>query len=196
MHVQAVEIGDFQFAARAGSQHLGQLDHAPVVEVQAGHRVVAARLLGLFLDAQHASLLVQLGHAIGLGILHVVAKHGCPHFAAGHVLEQAAQARAVEDVVAQHQGTGLAGDEAAADEKRLRQPVGAGLHGVLDVQAPGRAIAQEFLKLRSVLRRGDDQDVADPRQHQGGERIVDERLVVHRHELLAHGAGERVQAGA
>ena len=196
VHVQTIEIGDFQFAARAGAQHLGQLNHAPVIEVQARHRIVAARLLGFLLDAEHASLTVQLGHAIGLGILHEVAKHGGPGLATGHVFEQAAQPRAVEDVVAQHQGAGIAGDEPATDEKSLGQPVGAGLHGVLNLQTPGRAIAQKLLKLGRVVRRGDDQDPANSRQHQSRERVVDERLVVHRHELLAHRTRERVQARA
>ena len=43
---------------------------------------------------------------------------------------------------------------------------------------------------------GDDQYVADPCQHQGAERVVDHRLVVYRHQLLAHCCGERRQTAA
>jgi hypothetical protein len=35
-----------------------------------------------------------------------------------------------------------------------------------------------------------------PGQHQGGQRVVDHRLVGNRHELLADGLGQRVQPGA
>jgi hypothetical protein len=87
-------------------------------------------------------------------------------------------------------------DEVFADQEGLGQAVGAGLHGVLQVQAPLAAVAQQLLKARRVLRRADDQDVADARQHQGAERVVDHRLVVHRQQLLADGQGGRVQAGA
>ena len=48
-------------------------------------------------------------------------------------------------------------------------------------------------KLSGLVRVGDDQDVAQAGQHQRRQRIVDHRRVVDRHELLAHGARERVQ---
>ena len=41
-----------------------------------------------------------------------------------------------------------------------------------------------------------DQDVPDPRQHQGAERVVDHRLVVYRQELFAHDTSQGVQPGA
>ena len=47
-----------------------------------------------------------------------------------------------------------------------------------------------------VVRGGDHQDVPDPGQHQRGQRVVDHRLVVDRHELLADAEGDRVQPGA
>ena len=42
----------------------------------------------------------------------------------------------------------------------------------------------------------DDQDVPDAREHQRGERVVDHRLVVDRHQLLADALGDRVQSRA
>jgi xanthine dehydrogenase molybdopterin-binding subunit B len=57
-------------------------------------------------------------------------------------------------------------------------------------------VAEEALERALVLGRGDDEDRADPREHERGERIVDHRLVVDRDELLAHREGQRVQAGA
>ena len=84
----------------------------------------------------------------------------------------------------------------SAEDEGLRQPVRAGLHAVADVDAPLRAVAQQRLEARRVLRRADEQDVADAGQHQRRQRVVDHRLVVHRQQLLAHGQRGRVQPGA
>src|SRR6185369_2411286 len=42
----------------------------------------------------------------------------------------------------------------------------------------------------------DDQNLPHPAQHQGGQRVVDHRLVVDGKQLLADGAGDGMQAGA
>ncbi len=123
------------------------------------------------------------GQAAGLGVLHGAA-------------QVAAQAVAVEDVVAEHQGAGLASREPLADEEGLGQAVGAGLHGVGQVHAVVRAVAQQALEVRQVGGRGDDQDVADAGHHEDGQRVVDHRLVVDRQQLLAGDGSERVQARA
>ena len=99
--------------------------------------------------------------------------------------QQLRQAVAEEDVVAQHQCAGIAADERAADDEGLRQAVRRRLHGVAQSDAPLRAVAEQLLEQRLVVRRGDDQDVADAGQHQHAERIVDHRLVVDRQQLLA-----------
>ena len=56
-------------------------------------------------------------------------------------------------------------------------------------------IAEEPLELRRVVRGGDDQDVSDPGQHQRAEGVVDHRLVVDGHQLLADAHGDGVQPG-
>ena len=43
--------------------------------------------------------------------------------------------------------------------------------------------------------RTDDQDIADARQHQGRERIVDHRFIINRQHLLADNLRQRIQAG-
>ena len=102
----------------------------------------------------------------------------------------------VENVVAQHQGASVVTDEALADQEGLGEAIGAGLHFVLDAEAPALAIAEQSLEERLLVWRRDDQDLPNPRQHQRGERVVDHRLVVDRHELLTHALGEGMQAGA
>ena len=75
--------------------------------------------------------------------------------AAAHVGELAqggAEAGAVEDVVAEHEGHGVVTDEVGADDEGLREAVGAGLHGVADLDAPLPAVAEQPLELVGVLR--------------------------------------------
>ncbi len=136
----------------------------------AGLRVLhgAARVLGLLLDGDGVEVGVELHDAEALGVVDVVAEHGGE--AAGlRVLHGAAQvsaqAVAVEDVVAEHQGAGLAGGELLADDEGLREAVGAGLDGVGQVHAVVRPVAEQPLEVRKVRRGGDDQDVADAGHH-------------------------------
>ena len=87
-------------------------------------------------------------------------------------------------------------DEALADGEGLGQAVGARLLGVGEVHAVARAVPEQALEVGEVGRRGDDQDVPDSRQHEGGQRVVDHGLVVDRQQLLGGHERERVQAGA
>ena len=117
----------------------------------------------------------------------------------GHLdgaLEVAGEAVAKEDVVAKDKGAGLAGDELLADGEGLGEAVGAGLLGVGEAHAESGAVPQQALKVGQVSRSGDEQDVLDARQHEGGERVVDHGLVVDRQQLLAGHERKRVQARA
>ena len=196
LEVKAVQVGDFVFAAGGGFEALGQVYDLVVVEVQAGDGVAGFGGLGLFFEAQHFALGIELGDAVAFGVVHMVGEDAGAMFALHGVAQQFVKVVAVEDVVAQHQGGGRVADELLTNHKGLGQAVGAGLHGVLQVQTPFAAVAQQLLKARCVLRGADDQDVANARQHQGAERVVDHGLVVHRQQLLADGQGGRVQARA
>ena len=79
---------------------------------------------------------------------------------------QALKIVSVKNVVAQHQGRRVVADEIRTNGESLRQPVGAGLHRVLNADAPLAAITQLLRKTRRVLRRADEQDAANARQHQ------------------------------
>src|SRR3546814_14453832 len=49
LEIAAIEVGDFQFAARRRLERGSEVAGTPAVEVQPGHRVVRARLGRLFL---------------------------------------------------------------------------------------------------------------------------------------------------
>ena len=198
LQVHLVERGDLQLAAGRGP-HLVRLGgHVARVEVQAGHGVGTLGLGGLLLDGDGTALAVELHDAEALGVVHVVAEdRGAARLRVlDGLLQVAAEAVAVEDVVAEHERARLAGDELLADGEGLRQAVRRGLLGVGEVHAVARAVPEQALEVGQVGRRGDDQDVPDARQHEGGQRVVDHGLVVDRQQLLGGHERERVQARA
>ena len=198
LQVHLVERGDLELAAgrRLHPMRLG--GHVARVEVQAGDRVGALGLGGLLLDGDGTALRIELHDAEALGVVHVVAEdRGAARLGVlDGLLQVAAEAVAVEDVVAEHQRARLAGDELLADGEGLGQAVRARLLGVGQVDAVARAVPEQALEVGQVGRRGDDQDVPDARKHEGGQRVVDHGLVVDRQQLLGGHERERVQAGA
>ena len=198
LQVHPVEVGDLQLAA-GGRLNLVCLDgDVARVEVQAGDGVGALGAFGLLLNGDGPPLAVELHDTEALGVVHVVAEdRGAARLRVlDGLLQVARQAVAVEDVVAQHQGARLAGDELLADGEGLGEAVRRGLLGVGQVHAVARAVPEQALEVGEVRRRGDDQDVPDARQHEGGQRVVDHGLVVDRQQLLGGHERERVQAGA
>jgi len=194
--IHPVEIGDFQLAAVGGPHLAGALYHGVVVEVEAGHGKAGAGFGGFFLQAEHPAIGIELHHAVALRVAHGVGEDGGPAAVAVAGGELGHQVVAVEEVVAQHQGGRRTLQEAGADQEGLGQACGAGLYGVVNGNAPGTAVAEQALEQGLVVGGGDDQHLADARQHQGAERVVDHRLVVHRQQLLAHRLGDRMQACA
>lgn len=198
LQVHPVEVGDLELAAGRGPDLMSLGGHVARVEVQSGDGVGALGLRWLLLDGHGPALAVELNDAEALGVVHVVAEdRGPPRLGVLDGARQVArQAVAVEDVVAEHEGARLAVDEFLADGEGLRQAVGARLLGVGEVHAVARAVPEQALEVGEVGRRGDDQDVPDARQHEGGQRVVDHGLVVDRQQLLGGHERERVQARA
>ena len=198
LQVHLVERGDLELAARGGLDPVRLGGHVARVEVQAGDGVGALGPGGLLLDGDGPPLAVELDDAEALGVVHVVAEdRGAARLGVLDGARQVArQAVAVEDVVPQHERARLAVDELLADGEGLRQAVRRGLLSVGQVHAVARAVPEQALEVGQVGRRGDDQDVADARQHEGAERVVDHGLVVDRQQLLGGHERERVQAGA
>src|SRR3990172_2369011 len=186
LEVETVEIGDLQLAARRGLDPTRKLDHVLVVEVQAGHCVPGLRLGGLLLDAHGAPARIELDHAVPLRIVHGVREDRRSFAARIGGLEHLLELVPIEDVVTQDQRRRPSAHEVGADDEGLGEPVRPRLNRVLEVDAPRRAVTEELREPRGVLRRGDDEDVPDPGQHEHRERVIDHRLVVHRQELLRH----------
>ena len=82
------------------------------------------------------------------------------------------------------------------EDEGLGEAVGDLLDLVGEAEADAGAVAEEGAEEGGGLGGGDDEDVADAREHEGGEGVVDHRLVVDRQELLADDGGGGVEPGA
>ena len=198
LQVHLVERGDLQLPAGGRLNLVGLGGDVARVEVQAGDGVGALGARGLLLDGDGPPLRIELDDAEALGVVHVVAEdRGAARLRVlDGLLQVAAEAVAVEDVVAEHEGARLTVNELLADGEGLGQAVGRGLLCVGEVHAVARAVPEQALEVGQVGRRGDDQDVPDARQHEGAQRVVDHGLVVDRQQLLGGHERERVQSRA
>ena len=139
---------------------------------------------------------VHFDDAVAGGVLDGVGEDGGAGGLRGSAGEHLQEALAVEDVVAEDEGDGIVADEFAADDEGLGETFGLGLDRVLEVEAEVFTVAEEALEAPDVVGCGDDEDVAQAGEHEGGEGIVDHRLVVDGEHLLADSEGHGVQAGS
>ena len=197
--VDSVEVGDLVLAAGGGFEVLGVLDDAAVVEIQSGHAVVALGMLGFFLDGNGISVFVKLNNAEALGVIDIVAEDSGA-LAVFRLLHGGAESLpesvAGKDIVAQDHGGGFSVNELFTEGKGLREAVRRGLGLVREMDSELVAVSQEDLKAGQILRRGDDQNIADPGVHQDGNRIVDHRFVIDREQLLGCDHSQRIESGA
>ena len=198
VEVEPVEIRDLKLAALGGLEGARAADDVGVVEIDAGDGVVGFRLRGLFLEREHAAIGRELDDTVALRVGDMVAKDRGAAGAFAGALERAHEVVAVEKIVAEDERGGLVFQEArvAGDMEGLRETIGAGLLGVGKFQAQVGAVTEELLEEREIGRRGDDEDLADAGEHEDRQRVIDHRLVVDGHELLAHRDRQREETRA
>ncbi len=87
---------------------------------------------------------------------------------------------AIENIVAKDQRDTIAADEIAPDGEGFRKPARLVLCREAEMDAELAAVAKQLLEKTLILGRRDDQNIADIRHHEDGQRIIDHRLVVDR----------------
>ncbi len=70
-----VDGRDLKLAACRRLDVRGHIHHLVGIEIEAHHGIVALGMLGLLLDGEAVALVVELGHAVALGIVDPVAEH-------------------------------------------------------------------------------------------------------------------------
>src|SRR5690349_2450809 len=102
-----------------------------------------AWLPGLFDNDVGRSVGVELDHAVGFRLAYFVRKDRGSRTRRRRLPEHGRKPVAVKDVVSEHQGNVVVGYELSPDDEGLRQPVGPGLLGISDREAPLLAVAQQ-----------------------------------------------------
>src|SRR5581483_8404926 len=92
--------------------------------------------------------------------------------------EHGGKTLAEENIASENKASRIVADKWPPDNEGLRQTARGRLGGIGNGNPPGAAVAQNRLVAEDVLWRGYQQNVADSRQHQGRQRIIDHRLVV------------------
>ncbi len=113
--------------------------------------------------------LVEFHNPEGARIGHGVSEHHRAalllHLASG-AHKRGGQVLAVEHVVSEHKGHVVIADEITADDEGLGQAVGMLLHRIGQFHAQIGSVAEQLLEAADVLRRGNDEHLADARQHE------------------------------
>ncbi|MNX58462.1 hypothetical protein D3C86_893040 [compost metagenome] len=103
LQVGIVDVGDFQLCAGRRFDRLGDVDHIVVIEIQPGNGVAGFGFLGLFFDGKSAAIVVEINHAVALGVVYPIPEHSGAARAFCCVLQLPAKIGAVEDVVTEDQ---------------------------------------------------------------------------------------------
>ena len=133
---------------------------------------------------------VKTDDSIGFGVVDLIGEDGSAGFLVHGVADEAREILTVEDIVTEDEGSGVGADEVFADDEGLGEPIGGWLGGVLEIDSPLGAVAEESLERFLFVRGGDDEDVFDPREKEDAEGVVDHRFAINRDELLADAAGD------
>src|SRR5262249_33530635 len=102
------------------------------------------------------------------------------------------QSASEENVVAQDKDSWIPRKVLRSNDEGLRNPLRGRLNRIAKAHAKLVAIAENTFEGMLVDWGGDDEDLANPRQHQHRKRIVDQRLVVYWQQLFGGRQGDRV----
>jgi len=137
---------------------------------------------------------IETDDSVCFGVVDLIGEDGGTGFLVHGVADEAGKVLTVEDVVAEDEGGGVGADEVFADDESLREPIRRWLGGVLEIDSPLGAVAEESLERFLFVGSGDNEDVFDPCEKEDAEGVVDHRFAVNRDELLADAAGDGMES--
>src|SRR5688500_5144508 len=134
--IGAIDIGNFQLSASRRLQVADDIDDLIVVKIEAGNRIIALGVRGLFFQRRNPIMSIKSYYAVTLGILYVICKYCRPVLPFHGALQLQVQIVAVEYVISQHQRAWTTSDEIFPYGKSMSQPIRAVLHGILQIEPP------------------------------------------------------------
>ena len=99
-------------------------------------------------------------------------------------------------VVAKDQGSIEALNEVFAEQKCLSNPLRLRLFKIVKLTAPLTTVLEQFFKKMLLFRRCNNGYFPDASLHQDCQRVINHRLVINRHQLLADASRQGKQARA
>ncbi len=150
-------------------------------------------MLRLLLDRLRDAVFVELHNAVLPRILDIISEDRRALLPGCRAHQHLCEALPVEDIVSQHQRTGIPADKLPADHKGISQSPRLVLHLIGKGEPELLPGAEQLLEHRKIPRRRNNQNVPDARQHQRGQRIIDHRFVIHRHDLFRDGLRQRIE---
>ncbi len=193
--VEVVDRRDLQLAPRRRRGVADEVEHARIVDIKAGHRVIALRLLRLLLDPDDLLLVLRIEDRDPIlpRIGHLLEEEPGAVLETPHRRTQVG----VGEVVAQHHHDGLPLREFLRDGERLRNPSLALLVAVLQVlHAQALARAQDAQEMPGMRAARDDEQMIQPGAHEVVDDVVNHAPVKYRQQVLVGGTGERIQPRA
>ena len=168
LEVGAVDVGDLELAARRRLQPRGDVDDLVVVEVEAGDRLVrAAAAPASPRCATARPSRVELDDAVALGVADGRRRPWRPSSRARGPLQHARRGRGRRRCC--RPGPGRSASPPTNSRPMMKawaSPSGAAARRSAASMPHWLPSPSSALELRLVVRRGDDQDLADARQHQ------------------------------
>src|SRR3712207_392156 len=102
----------------------------------------------------------------------------------------------VEEVITKDERAWLAANKLFSDQKGLRHTLRSRLDRIIDGQPQSLAISKERLVELEMVRRRNNEDLADIGQHEDRKGIINHGFVKDGQDLFGEGRGQRIQARA
>lgn len=113
------------------------------------------------------SVSIELDNAEPFRIIDIIPEYRCALVflrVFDRLTKDSAEAVAVEDIVAQNHSACVIADKLLAEQERLCQTIRTGLNLIRKIDAKLTAVSKQMLKARRVLRRRNDENIADARK--------------------------------
>ncbi len=150
----------------------------------------------VFLDGYGAAGFIKCDDTKVFRITDLVGKHAGTRWLTGRFAELVFQSVTKKQVVTEDQGTSVIVNEILTDQKSLRKTIRRRLYRIGQVDAPLRTIAKHLFETPRIVRRGDNQNIPQSGQHEGGQRVVNHWFVINRQQLFAYPQRHRMQSRA
>jgi hypothetical protein len=102
----------------------------------------------------------------------------------------------IENIVPEDEADAVTSYKLPAYDESLCKALGVGLFGIRKTNTKLAAVTEKMGKSREIFRSAYDENIANSRQHEDRQRVVDHGLVIDRQELLAYDFCYGIEPGA